>query len=259
MHMTPAPEWVAWADLATRVVWAAIAVLVAYAMSRRGHDGGWWVIVGLVLGPLAVVAAVVATRRARRRGPIVVAPGAPGGGGSDVVFVIDPANPSAGLTDPGPGVGGFRRVMFVTVIGPDTFDVQARQGELRRARAALEAAAQAAYRIGVDPRLVILEGRPDHAVVTLARDEHLALVLVPPTAAGQHLACRLAGKPGVPVADTAVAVAAVLPSATAAHRRSEPMTPGSPSDTAADHYSASLTWGQYQLRASPSRMRRSTR
>ena len=207
MHMTPAPEWVAWAELGTRLVWVVTAVVVSHVMARRGHDRGWWVIVGLVLGPLAVVAAVVSCRRARRREPIVVAPGTAGGGDTDVLVVIEAANPAAALAHGNQDGTRFRRVVFATVIGRDAFDVQARQGELRRAGEALATAAKAAAWTE-DPRLVIMEGRPDDAVATLARTERLQLVLLPPTVGGRRLASQLGGEPGIAVADVVTVLGA---------------------------------------------------
>lgn len=236
MHMTPAPEWVAWAELGTRLLWVLTAAAVSHVMARRGHDRGWWVIVGLVLGPVAVVAACVASRRARRREPIVVAPGRADGGGTDVLIVVDPADPGAGLAGGNGPATRLHRVVLATVVGRDTFDVQARKGELRRARGALETAARAAA-WAADPRLIIVEGRPDDAVARLARAERLPLVLVPPTAAGRRLSARLASEPGMLVAD----VLGVLDGSERFPLPHVAATAGVPD---VDHYNASLPCGQ---------------
>ena len=202
MHMTPAPEWVAWAELVMRLVWVATAAVVAGLMARRGHDRGWWAIVGLILGPAAFVAAFVAARRARRRGPLLVAPGRAGAGITDVIFVIDPADPTEGLANVDIAWPPLRRVVFVTVIGRDTFDLQARQGDLRRARAALGRAAAAAPFGGAEPQLVVLEGRPDDAVTSFALGHQLRLVLVPSTPGLHRLGPRLARTRALIVART---------------------------------------------------------
>lgn len=75
MHM-PLPQWLMGSELAIRVGWAVTATVIWAVMSRRGHDGGMWALVGLVLVPFAVPAAILSARRTARRPPIVVADGA---------------------------------------------------------------------------------------------------------------------------------------------------------------------------------------
>ena len=201
MHMTPAPEWVAWAELGMKIVWIAIAALLAPLMARRGHDGGLWALAGLVLGPAAIIAAMVARRRARRREPIIVAAGGEAAAGTAVTVVVDPADDAAHPVVSDAMWAGARRVVFVTVIGCDTFDVGARRAEERHALQALRAAAASVYARGLDPGLIILEGRPDDAIRSFVRRDRPDLLLVPPTPLGQRLAAKLAGEMGLAVAE----------------------------------------------------------
>ena len=70
-------------------IWVAIGVVIAVMMGRRGFSRWSWLVVGVVLGPLAVPIAVAATRD--RRPPLVrrLSEGTAGTGGIDVLVGID--------------------------------------------------------------------------------------------------------------------------------------------------------------------------
>ena len=70
-------------------IWVAIGVVIAVMMGRRGFSRWSWLVVGVVLGPLAVPIAVAATRD--RRPPLVrrLSEGTAGTGGIDRLVGID--------------------------------------------------------------------------------------------------------------------------------------------------------------------------
>ena len=200
MH-TPLPQWALWSELAIRVGWAAAAAVIWAVMSRRGHDGGLWGLIGLVLGPLAVPLAVISARRATRRPPIVVG----GGHGADAarspstLVVVDPDDPETWGAQAAAADNVAGPVELAVVVSRDTLDRDAREGTLRRARTAL--AAVAATMVGPTPRQVILEGRPDAAVARHARQLGITTVIAPSTRPCDRLRSALGSSVDVRAAD----------------------------------------------------------
>lgn len=185
MHM-PLPQWALWSEVAIRAGWAVAAAVLWAVMSRRGHDGGLWAVIGLVLGPFAVPAALISARRAARRPPIVVVGGALLRPAAVPALVIVDADDPGGWEAQAAAAGAAGDgVELAVVVGPDRIDVAAREGALRRAHLAL--AAVAAAMPAPPSRQVILEGRPDAAVVRHARLHGTATVLVPPTRWGERV------------------------------------------------------------------------
>lgn len=186
VHM-PLPQWAIWSDVTIRVGWAAAAALLWAVMSRRGHDGLLWAVIGLVLGPFAVPAAVISARRAARRPPIVVTEGPPQGSAAvpAALVLVDPDDPGGWEAQAAGAEAVGDRVELTVVVGRDSLDLAAREGALRRARRALTTVAAAMP--GPRPRQVILEGRPDAAVVRHCQLHGIATVIVPPTRWGDHV------------------------------------------------------------------------
>lgn len=193
MHMSQ-PQWVIWSEVVIRVGWAATAAVLWAVMTRRGHDGGTWVVIGLVLGPFAVPPAVVVARRAARRPPIVVTEGAPRDSAAVTValVLVDPEAP-CGWEAQAAAVGATGDLVeLAVVVDRDTLDVAAREGALRKARHALTAVAKALP--GPTPRQVILEGRADAAVIRHCNLSRIATVVVPPSRWGVRVRRALAGR-----------------------------------------------------------------
>ena len=186
VHM-PLPEWAIWSEAGIRVAWAFIAAVLWAVMSQRGHDGGLWAVIGLVLGPFAVPAAVISSRRAARRPPIVVTEGPQHGSATApaALVLVDPDDPGGWEAQAAAAGAVGARVELAVVVGRDTLDLAAREGALRRARRAL--AAVAAAMPGPTPRQVILEGRPDAAVVRHCNLSRIATAVVPSTRWGDRV------------------------------------------------------------------------
>lgn len=200
MH-TPLPQWALWSELAIRIGWAGAAAVIWAVMSRRGHDGGLWALIGLVLGPLAVPLAVISARRAARRPPIVVENGrGPETGRLPLTLVVvDPDDPQMWATQAAAADAVAGLVELAVVVSRDTLDRDAREGTLRRARIAL--AAVAATMAGPTPRQVILEGRPDAAVARHARQHGITGVIAPSTRSGVRLRSALGSSVDVRAGD----------------------------------------------------------
>ena len=187
MH-TPLPQWVLWSEVVIRFGWAAIAAAIWFVMSRRGHDGGLWALVGVVLGPLAVPAAVISARRASRRPPTVVDQG--DGEDVKVLAVIDPDQPATWAAVAQRVTTLSAPSELAVVVSRETLDVAAREATVRRARAALAAVAAAIP--GPPPRQVILEGPPATAVAQRRRLLGDPMVVVPTSRLGDRLGDELA-------------------------------------------------------------------
>jgi hypothetical protein len=204
--MHPIPDWALWFDLAMRFTWFVAAAGVGFVMGRLGHDTSTWVLFGLIAGPFAIPCAVVSARRAARRPPRVLFPGVAGRGIEDVLVLVDGERPAGAPNDLGPA-DGLRRVVLAVVIGRDTSDVAAREGEERRAAATLTAA-RAAVRdaTGVEAGGVVLEGRPARAIRAYAERERfhriagLVPVSPPTTEWPEHRQCMPAVGGEYPVA-----------------------------------------------------------
>lgn len=187
MH-TPLPQWAVWSEVAIRFSWAALAAAIWIVMSRRGHDGAIWALVGVVLGPLAVPAAIVSARRASRRLPIVIDEGTAGEIG--VLAVVDPDRPDTWAAE-AEQLNALRGpTELVVVVSRETLDVAARDATVHRARAALAAVASAVA--GPAPRQVILEGRPTTAVAHRRDLLGGPIVVTPASRLGDRLRFELA-------------------------------------------------------------------
>ena len=101
--------------------WLAIGLVLSIVMGRRGHDSFSWLLLGTVLGPLAVVLAVEAGRHDERLRPAPVGAGTPvaaGNGPVDVLVGYDGSPQSTAAIDAVAGLLGDRlgRLMVTTVI-----------------------------------------------------------------------------------------------------------------------------------------------
>ncbi len=84
------------------VAWLAIGLVLSIVMGRRGHDTFSWLLLGTVLGPLAVVLAVEAGRHDERLQPAPVVAATPvtaGNGPATAGKALSP--PGTALSPPG--------------------------------------------------------------------------------------------------------------------------------------------------------------
>ena len=189
--------------LAGLLVWLAIGLTASIVMGRRGHDAFGWLVIGTVLGPLAIPIAVRTIREERPIHGREIQAGSPGAGSVDVLVGLDGSAASERALRRSLELLGDRvgRLTLATVLGHEgpatgSFD----EGD---AVAAIERIAEALP--GRDPGVVVLRGRPADALVRHA-DEHGAELLVvgrrghgATKAVLGSTAHRLAQREGVPV------------------------------------------------------------
>ena len=142
------------------VVWLSIPPLLSRAMRRRGYDGGSWMVVGLLFGPVAVALAALEVLYGAPEGPRILEAGLTGTGEVSILVVLDAGSstslPTAGLAEVSPYLRRLGLAQILPKGGPRLDERQAQQ-TLRRAA------------IGLDhPEIALLFGRPDLAIATHA-------------------------------------------------------------------------------------------
>jgi nucleotide-binding universal stress UspA family protein len=155
------------------VVWLLIGLALSLGMGRRGHESFGWLVLGTVLGPLAVLLAAAAVRDEHHATDRVLDPGASGGGPVDVVVGVDgsPESRAAALAVVSLLNGRLGRLTLASVIPYDG----GRETE-RAALAELEARADALR--GTRPGVELLHGRPADTLSRFAVENGYDLLAV---------------------------------------------------------------------------------
>ena len=161
---------------AIAATWLAIGLVLSVVMGRRGHNGFGWLVIGAVVGPLAVVLALAARRHevdAQRDGRSGGSQGPGRPGRVDVLVGYDGSPQSIAALDAARALFGDRmgRLGVATV----THFGDSRQQE-RAARAALDRLTAGAP--GPRPHLEVLHGHPATALVTFARSAGYDVIAV---------------------------------------------------------------------------------
>jgi nucleotide-binding universal stress UspA family protein len=189
--------------IAALLVWLAIGLTASVMMGRRGHDAFGWLVIGTVLGPLAIPIAVRTIREEQPTRGREIRAGSRGTGSIDLLVGLDGSEASERALRRSLELLGDRvgRLTLATVLGhegPATgwSDEADAVSALERIAAALP---------GHEPGAVVLRGRPADALVSHA-DEHGAELLVvgrrghgATKALLGSTAHRLAQREGVPV------------------------------------------------------------
>ena len=138
------------------IVWLSIPPLLSRAMMRRGYDGGSWLVVGLLLGPVGVALAALEVFYDAPDAPRILQAGLTGPGDLSILVVLDgnaaTLRPTAVLAELSPHL---RRLGLAHVLprgGPQLDERWAEQA-LRRTAIGL-----------AQPELALLFGRPDVAI-----------------------------------------------------------------------------------------------
>jgi nucleotide-binding universal stress UspA family protein len=193
-----------------------IAFVLAVVMGRLGHSAFAWGLLGLVLGPIALVVALVTVRDTRPWSRLV-ASGVPGSGPVDVLVGVDGSPQSAAATIAVLDLLGERvgRLALVAVTEIDA-SVAGRQeqarlhGELERQAEAVRAWLQeqdlpTQARPTLSPELVLLSGQPAQMLDRIAAEGGYGLLAVGARGAGLSrvvlgsVATKLAAGARVPV------------------------------------------------------------
>jgi len=179
------------------VVWLVIGVTTAVVMGRRGHDPFAWLLLGMILGPLALPPALAADRHPGLVRPRRLLAGTPGRGRVSLLVGIDGSPQAAAALDAallllGPRLG---RLTLAAVTDQDA-SVAHDQEEARLGRELQHQADRASTQLraaGVKAtaELLLLRGRPAEALLEHAIAGGYGLLAVGTRGAG--LSRRLLG------------------------------------------------------------------
>ena len=173
-------------------LWIATGVVLGVVMGRRGHNAFGWLVIGCVLGPLAVAAAIAGVRSESQPRDHVLAPAFAGGGEVDVLVGLDGSPESVAALHAVLAILGNRvgRLSLAGVVDFDAATIGPPAMEEREL--AKELAAQEAYVLGLRPSMelaeaavrapcpevVVLFGRPGRALLRKATEEGFDLIVV---------------------------------------------------------------------------------
>jgi nucleotide-binding universal stress UspA family protein len=197
------------------VTWVAIGLALAVYMGRRGHTAFGWGVIGVVLGPLAVLLAVQAVIEEPDHASLkTVDGGIPGVGSLDVLVGIDgsPEAAAAAVTALDLFASSMRRMTLAAVVDYDRvagherelrhqLDREADRVEEEICRRRAAGAPSMPGRCGT----VLLTGRPDQALADEAIRDGYDVVIAGARGAGVSkallgsVASRLASSSKVPV------------------------------------------------------------
>ena len=187
-----------------------IGLVLAVVMARLGHSSFTWGVLGLVLGPIALLLALSSVRNGRPSWSRLLAGGDPGSGPVDVLIGIDGSPESAAAAAAALELLGDRagRLALVAVTAIDDSlggrEEQARlQAELERQAQALQTAQGGGRQSGrpgqtVKPALVMRSGQPAAVLDQMALEDGYGLVVVGARGAGRPPSCLAASPPGSP-------------------------------------------------------------
>jgi nucleotide-binding universal stress UspA family protein len=193
-----------------------IGFVLAVVMGRLGHSPFAWGLLGLLLGPIALLLALVAARDERTPSQLV-ASGVAGRGPVDVLVGIDGSPESAAATTAALELLGGRVGRLTLVAVTDLDDSYAGREERVRLQGELERQAEAVRawlrqrdgpvqaRQTVVPELKLMAGRPATTLDTIAAEDGYDLLVVGARGAGLSsvllgsVASRLAARASVPV------------------------------------------------------------
>jgi nucleotide-binding universal stress UspA family protein len=199
------------------VTFACIGFVLAIVMGRLGHSPFAWGLLGLLLGPIALLLALVEVRSERPWWTRLVASGDPGSGPVDVLVGIDGSPESAAATTAALELLSDRVGRLTLVAVTEVDDSVAGREERDRLREELERQAEAvrawqreqrrtvkAVR-PVIPELQLMSGPPARTLDTIAAEDGYGLLVVGARGAGMSsvllgsVATRLAARASVPV------------------------------------------------------------
>ena len=196
---------------------ACIGFVLAIVMGRLGYSPFAWGLLGLLLGPIALLLALVEVRKERPWWTRLVASGDPGGGPVDVLVGIDGSPESAAATAAVLELLGGRMGRLTLVAVTDLDDSYAGREERLRLQGELERQAEAVRawllerdgpvqaKQAVVPELKLMAGRPATTLDTIAAEDGYDLLVVGARGAGLSsvllgsVASRLAARASVPV------------------------------------------------------------
>ena len=159
------------------VTWVCIGLVLSIVMHRRGQLGYAWLVLGVLMGPMAIVFAWDTLRHDATNGPQVIDPGVPRRGSIDVLVGVDGSAGSSAAVDAAVELfqHGLGRLTLAAVIPKGDFagsgDERAARLELQRQAARVRAcqpAAEILRATHLQPELIVLRGSPADELVSAA-------------------------------------------------------------------------------------------
>ena len=189
-----------------------IGFVLAVVMGRLGHSPFSWGVLGLVLGPIALVLALSAVRNERPSWSRLVASGDPGSGPVDVLVGIDGSPESAAAATAAVDLLGGRLGRLILVAVTEIDDSMAGRQEQTRLHDELEQRAKelrerqpGRTEEAIAPELVLRSGQPAATLDRMAAEGGYDLVVVGARGAGLSsvllgsVATTLAARASMPV------------------------------------------------------------
>jgi nucleotide-binding universal stress UspA family protein len=194
-----------------------IGFVLAVVMGRLGFSPFAWGLLGLLLGPIALLLALVEVKNERPWWSRLVASGDPGSGPVDVLVGIDGSPESAAATTAALELLGDRVGRLTLLAVTEVDDSVAGREERERLRGELERQAEAVRawlqerdtpvqaKQTVVPELKLMSGPPARTLDTIAAEDGYGLLVVGARGAGMSsvllgsVATRLAARASVPV------------------------------------------------------------
>lgn len=175
--------------LVVAIGWFAIGLVLSLVMGRRGHDSFSWLVLGTLLGPLALALALDSWRHDEQLHPRIVADAERGPAGVDVLVGVDGSTQSrralarvAALF--GPRIG---RLTLASVV-----PFEATRDAIAEATKHLEQAKKVVPGYAhLAPKLEIVEGHPATALRSLAVRDGYDLIAI--GTRGTEMSKRLVG------------------------------------------------------------------
>jgi nucleotide-binding universal stress UspA family protein len=168
--------------LAVGAAWVAIGLILSIVMGRRGHSSFGWLVLGTMLGPLAVVLAIDARRHDEGLDPARVQPGQSGtasGGFVDVLAGYDGSPESVAAIDTVLSLFGDRLGRFTVATVVAYGEVQNAE---RAAKEKLNGLTERAWKRA--PELEILHGAPAAALSRFAVEDAYDVIAIGSRGAG---------------------------------------------------------------------------
>ena len=168
--------------IALAALWLAIGFVLSLVLGRRGHDGFRWLVVGTLLGPLAILIAVDAVQNGERRESSVISTGGSRSGTTDILVGVDGSAEARAAFDAAVAMFGesLGRVTLLRVV---PFD-----GGIDMDRTAAAETEREARRVpDLQPRIEVARGDPATVLREHAEAGGYDVLVIGTKGAGRHL------------------------------------------------------------------------
>jgi nucleotide-binding universal stress UspA family protein len=159
------------------IAWVLVGLVVAFVMRRRGHDLYVWMVIGLILGPLAIPVAIERIRFHGKESAGAARIPTPKRAGFDLLAGLDGSEESANALHAAIALFGWdlSSVTLATVLD---YDSELSPGAEEARRDADRILDEAAASLEFSPvKTKLLFGKPDRALAEFARSGGFELIV----------------------------------------------------------------------------------